>query len=129
MTNREILAELKKSYEYLSDIIENGSEEHCDGQLSLKLVNKLKEAKDNIEETYSAFYRSLKYTETEIPINKFNKSKTKGVRYFKIDSDIAGDLAFVGDDGNEYSATGNSFDYYWYEDEEFLTSSDLEMEM
>ena len=31
MTNREILAELKKSWEYLNDITENGNQEHCGG--------------------------------------------------------------------------------------------------
>ena len=33
MTNKEILAELKRSYEYLRDIRENGSIDHCSGQM------------------------------------------------------------------------------------------------
>ena len=33
MTNKEILAELKRSYEYLRDIRENGSIDHCNGQM------------------------------------------------------------------------------------------------
>ena len=32
MTNKEILAELKRSWEYLYDIRENGCIDHCTGQ-------------------------------------------------------------------------------------------------
>ena len=37
MTNKEILAELKMSYEYLRDIRENGCIDHCCGQMKYNI--------------------------------------------------------------------------------------------
>ena len=37
MTDKEILAELKKSYEYLRDIRENGCYDHCSGQMETNI--------------------------------------------------------------------------------------------
>ena len=46
MTNKEILAELKKCYEYLYDIRENGCIDHCNGQMEKHLIDKLEVAND-----------------------------------------------------------------------------------
>ena len=66
MTDKEILAELKRSYEYLDDITENGSELHCNGQMSKELAMQLIEAKDKIAKVYSEFYKTLDKSELNI---------------------------------------------------------------
>ena len=48
MTDKEILAELKISYENLRDIRENGCIDHCNGQMKDN-VNKLDKAIDYIK--------------------------------------------------------------------------------
>ena len=58
MTNREILAELKKSYEYLRDIRENGCADHCSGQME-ENISKLDNAISNVEDIYFDFYKTL----------------------------------------------------------------------
>ena len=47
MTNKEILAELKRSYEYLRDIRENGCIDHCSGQME-ENISKLDNAISNV---------------------------------------------------------------------------------
>lgn len=66
MTDKEILAELKRSYEYLYDITENGSELHCNGQMLKELAMQLIEAKDKIAKVYSEFYKTLDKNELNI---------------------------------------------------------------
>ena len=51
MSDKEILAELKKSYEYLTDIRENGAFDHCNGQLNKEMSDMINIARKNIEET------------------------------------------------------------------------------
>ena len=51
MTDKEILAELKISYENLRDIRENGCIEHCNGQRKDN-VDKLNKAIENISDIY-----------------------------------------------------------------------------
>ena len=59
MTDKEILAELKRSWEYLYDIRENGCIDHCTGQMKKNLIDKLEVAKYNIEDIYYEFYKTL----------------------------------------------------------------------
>lgn len=66
MTDKEILAELKRSYEYLDDITENGSELRCNGQMSKELAMQLIEAQDKIAKVYSEFYKTLDKSELNI---------------------------------------------------------------
>ena len=47
MTNKEILAELKMSYEYLRNIRDNGCIDHCNGQMKYN-IDKLEIAISNI---------------------------------------------------------------------------------
>ena len=49
MTNKEILAELKISYENLRDIRENGCIDHCNGQMKDN-IDKLLELFDSLKE-------------------------------------------------------------------------------
>ena len=58
MTDKEILAELKISYENLRDIRENGCINHCDGQMKDN-VDKLDKAINYIEDIYYDFYKTL----------------------------------------------------------------------
>ena len=75
MNDKEILAELKKSYEYLNDIRENGCFDHCNGQLDSEMINKLNIAKRNIEDVYFSFYKTLNIEDLRVYSleDKFNK--------------------------------------------------------
>lgn len=105
MTDKEILAELKRSYEYLDDIIENGSELHCNGQMSVELTRELIEAKDKIAKVYSEFYKTLDKNELYIK-NGLYISDVISAEYMKKD---------------EYFTVDVFEDYYeWWNDLEFL---------
>lgn len=57
MTNKEILAELKRSWEYLYDIRENGCIDHCTGQMKNN-IDKLDKAINYIGDIYYDFYQN-----------------------------------------------------------------------
>lgn len=118
MTDKEILAELKMSYEYLSDIRENGCFDHCSGQLTCELKDMLNIAKRNIEDIYFNFYKTLDKENLRV------KSLENDERVY-----IAGN---VGDDyelgEDSYSLTCEDTNYYWYEDTIFLNDMELEYE-
>lgn len=118
MTDKEILAELKMSYEYLSDIRENGCFDHCSGQLTGELKDMLNIAKRNIEDIYFNFYKTLDKENLRV------KSLENDERVY-----IAGN---VGDDyelgEDSYSLTCEDTNYYWYEDTNFLNDMELEYE-
>ena len=115
MTDREILAQLKKSYEYLRDIRENGCYDHCSGQMETN-IDKLDNVLEEISDIYYDFYKTL------------NK---KGL---KIDKEILGNELYISGcvdgDYDVYEKNGNvdsidvvtcgDIDYYWYDDEEYL---------
>lgn len=65
MTDKEILAELKRSWEYLYDIRENGCIDHCDGQMKDN-IDKLEIAKSYIEDIYFDFYKTLDKEELRV---------------------------------------------------------------
>lgn len=110
MTNREILAELKKSYEYLRDIRENGCIDHCNGQMKDN-IDKLEIAISNLEDIYYDFYRTLNIKELKIDklSNEFEQ--------IYIDSDISGD--YITNDNIYFTCEDST--YYWYKDKEFIT--------
>lgn len=116
MSDKEILAELKKSYEYLTDIRENGSYDHCNGQLSRKVIDKLNTAKENIKDIYSAFYMKLNKEDLRV------KSLEDDEKVY-IASSVDGDYE-VGE--NLYNMTCADLDYYWYEDQDFLSYDELD---
>lgn len=115
MTNREILAELKKSYEYLKDIRENGCADHCTGQMKDN-IDKLEVAISNLEDIYYDFCQTLDKEELKI-----NKEILDNKLY--ISSDISGDYDVYEKNGNIDSidvVTCEDIDYYWYEDKDFI---------
>ena len=112
MTNREILAELKKSYEYLRDIRENGCADHCSGQME-EDINKLDNAISNIEDIYYDFYKTL--DKEDLRVQSLER-KTKGDKVYisrcvDRDYEVGKDLSCM-----------NCFDldYFWYDDEDFI---------
>lgn len=110
MTDKEILAELKRSYEYLKDIRENGCVDHCNGQMKTN-IDKLDNALSNIEDIYYDFYRTLDIE--DLSIKKFG-NKFGGVY---INNDVTGDYKT----GNNDYITCEDVEYYWYEDEDFIS--------
>ena len=114
MTDKEILAELKRSYEYLRDIRENGSIDHCSGQMKDNL-DKLNESINNIVDIYSDFYKTLDLE--SLRIEQLEDSEEK----VYISSDIIGDyVSFNFDTGEINYFACKDVGYYWYEDYTFL---------
>lgn len=117
MTNKGILAELKKSYEYLQDIRENGCQDHCNGQMGSN-IDKLKVAINNVIEIYEEFYNTLDTEELRVK----QLEKTEDERVY-IPSDISYDYEYYNWDTHEETIfTCLDIDYYWYNDEEFLNN-------
>ena len=117
MTDKEILAELKRSYEYLRDIRENGSTaiDHCSGQMKDNL-DKLYESINNIADIYSDFYKTL-------DLESLRVKKLEDTEDYKIYicSDIIGDyVSFNFDTGEINYFTCEDVSYYWYDDYTFL---------
>lgn len=115
MTDKEILAELKRSYEYLVDIRENGSIDHCSGQMKDNL-DKLDESINNIVDIYSDFYKTL-------DLESLRVKKLEDTEDYKIyiGSDIDLDYVVYDDNSNNtYYITCEDVSYYWYEDYTFL---------
>ena len=118
MTDKEILAELKLSYEKLYDIRENGCADHCSGQLTDDLIKKLEIAKSNIEDIYSEFYKTLDKNSLRV------KSLEDDEKVY-IASNADGDYE-VGNDLYDMSCADAN--YYWYEDNDFLDNEELDYE-
>ena len=118
MTDKEILAELKRSYEYLRDIRENGSIDHCSGQMKDNL-DKLDESINNIADIYSDFYKTLNLE--SLRVKKLEDSKDYKVY---IGSDIDTDYIVYDINTKEsyerYYVTCEDVSYYWYDDYTFL---------
>lgn len=112
MTNKEILAELKRSYEYLRDIRENGCVDHCSGQME-ENISKLDNALSNIEDIYYDFYKILDKEDLRVRQleRKTNRDKVYISRCVDGDYEVGKDLSCM-----------NCFDldYFWYEDEDFI---------
>lgn len=112
MTNKEILAELKRSYEYLRDIRENGCIDHCSGQME-ENIDKLDNALSNIEDIYDDFYKTLDKEDLRVKSleRKVDGDKVYICRCVDGDYEVGKDLSCM-----------NCFDldYFWYEDEDFL---------
>lgn len=114
MTDKEILAELKRSYEYLRDIRENGCIDHCSGQMGNNL-DKLDKTISNIEDIYSDFYKTLDLE--SLRVKQLEDSEEK----VYISSDINGDyVSFNFNTGENNYFTCEDIRYYWYGDYIFL---------
>lgn len=114
MSDKEILAELKKSYEYLTDIRENGAFDHCNGQLNKEMSDMINIARKNIEDVYFIFYKTLNKEDLRV------KSLEDDEKVY-IASSVDGDYE-VGKDS--YNMTCVDANYYWYNDNDFI---DLEI--
>ena len=112
MTNKEILAELKISYENLRDIRENGCIDHCNGQMKDN-IDKLDNALSNIEDIYDDFYKTLDKEDLRVKSleRKVDGNKVYICRCVDGDYEVGKDLSRM-----------NCFDldYFWYEDSDFL---------
>lgn len=118
MTDKEILAGLKLSYEKLYDIRENGCADHCDGQLENHLIKNLEVAKLTIEDIYSEFYKTL--DKESLRVKRLESDDNK----VYIASNVSGDY-----ESDAYNLTCAETEYYWYEDQDFLDDEDLEYDM
>ena len=112
MTDKEILAELKRSYEYLYDIRENGCVDHCKGQMKDN-IDKLELAKSYIEDIYYDFYKTLNKEDLRV---KSLEHKVGGDKVY-ICRCVNGDYE-VGEELNYMTCC--DLEYYWYEDSDFL---------
>ena len=101
MTDKEILAELKISYENLRDIRENGCIDHCNGQMKDN-IDKLNKAIDYIADIYYDFYKTLNKEDLRVELLE---KKVDG------DYEVGKDLSCM---------TCFDLDYFWYEDEDFI---------
>ena len=115
MTDKEILAELKRSYEYLRDIRENGSIDHCSEQMK-DILDKLDESINNVADIYSDFYKTL-------DLESLRVKKLEDTEDYKIyiSSDIVLDyIVYDANSNNTYYITCEDVNYYWYDDYTFL---------
>lgn len=109
MTNKEILAELKISYENLNDIRENSYNKLTEEQRST-----IKNCINELSIVYSDFRETL--SDEECMINL----KDRGTFY--IGNCISEDYSELYDSKNNctYWVTCLNLDYFWYEDMNFL---------
>ena len=115
MTDKEILAELKKSYEYLRDIRENGCADHCTGQME-KNIDKLDKVFEDIGVIYNDFYNTLDKEELRI-----NRRVLTNKIY--VSDDVSRDYDVYELDENPDNVnyvSAYDLDYFWYEDKDFL---------
>lgn len=110
MTDKEILAELKRSYEYLKDIRENGCVDHSSGQMR-ENISKLDNALSDIQDIYYDFYNTL--DKEDLRVQQLER-KTGDKVY--ISPSIDGDYEI-----QKTHMTCFDLDYFWYEDEDFIT--------
>ena len=112
MTDKEILAELKRSYEYLRDIRENGCIDHCTGQMKDN-IDKLDNALSNIEDIYFDFYKTLNKEDLRVKLleHKVDGDKVYIARNVDGDYEVGKDLSCM---------TCFDLNYFWYEDKDFI---------
>ena len=112
MTDKEILAELKISYENLRDIRENGCIDHCNGQMKNN-TDKLDKAINYVKDIYYDFYQTLDKEDLRV---KSLEHKVDGDKIY-ICRCVDGDYEV----GKElHCMTCCDLDYFWYEDSDFL---------
>lgn len=148
MTDREILAQLKKSYENLQDIRENGCSDICNGQLSPYLIGCLNHVMEELCDIWDGVYDSLdnetisikkdsidrninnllENDEFNIPIYKKmlhqNQELFKNVYKVRIDKDITGYYELINNDGtSDYVGLDVLCNYEWYDDINYLNEN------
>lgn len=123
MTDKEILAELKKSYEYLYDIRENGCSDHCCGQLE-NASDRLDSMLNNLSNLYKDFFKTLELKDLIVFDHNFDNPIVIGSVieadyevYKKDDLTVGKSIGFV---------TCEDLAYRWYDDEKFLNDTKIE---
>jgi len=112
MTDKEILAGLKKSYEHLRDISENACVDHSNKQLEETDISEIYRAMESIAEVYNNVREQL--TDDKCMINL-----ESGTYY--IGNTVSEDYGELYDnDNNAYCVSCGDLDYCWYEDTDFL---------
>lgn len=112
MTDKEILAELKRSYEYLRDIRENGCIDHCNGQMENN-IDKLEMILSELGNIYFDFYNTLDKEDLRVKAleHKVDGDKVYICRCVDGDYEVGEEL---------HCMTCGDLDYYWYDDEDFI---------
>lgn len=121
MTNKEILAELKRSYEYLYDIRENGCCDHCMGQLQEEYTKRVNHIKEEIDELYFDIWNMLFANGEELAIPKEYQNDKKYT--ILIGNSASADYTIQNNETGEFDeeiTTCGDLDYYWYDDERFI---------
>lgn len=115
MTNKEILGELKQSYEYINDIDNNEYK-----QLTNEEKDKITQIEYLLSDIYSGLYERLeKENNEELRVKKLEENDK-----VYISDDISGDYISVSND-THYFTYQDTDDYYcWYKDENFLNEYD-----
>lgn len=118
MTDKEILAELKKSYDYLWDIRENGCVDHCCGQINNKeTINALDVARENITKAYYDIYKTI--PKEELRVEELEDNFKEDYKVY-IAGDVSFDYEFVYNEEDVEMVSCGDIDYYWYNDYNFL---------
>lgn len=118
MTNKEILAELKQSYEYMNDIFENEYE-----QLTKEEKAKLNVIANEIYDIYSSFWNRI-WNKEELTIK--NEYQDDEKETLLIGNNPCADYTTQNKETGELDSIGiitcADLGYYWYKDKEFLNN-------
>lgn len=116
MTNKEILAELKRSYEYINDIIDNNDE-----QLKADEIKNLENINNKIDEIYFDFWnRCFAEENMEIPSEYQNDDKYSILIGSSAFTDYTIQNKETGEFDEEITTCGD-LEYYWYDDDKFIS--------
>ncbi len=115
MSNKEILAELKCSYEYLQDIRDNGCIDHCSGQLRAEYAKRINHIAEEIDSVYFDIWNDLFANGEELSIPK--KYQNDEQYTILIGSSASADYTIQNNETgvfDEEITTCAELDYYWY---------------
>ena len=105
MTDKEILGELKRSYEYIYDILENADNQQLDTEQKEKLLKAKRIIEDIFEDVFEATSEDIRVKDNLII------AETPSNDYYDIENDV-----FV----NKSDVIINKKEYEWWTDYKFL---------
>ena len=105
MTDKEILGELKRSYEYIYDILENADNQQLDTEQKEKLLKAKRIIEDIFEDVFEATSEDIRVKDNLII------AETPSNDYYDIENDV-----FV----NKYDVKKKKKEYEWWTDYKFL---------
>lgn len=118
MTDKEILAELKKSYEYLCDIRENGCGDHCCGQINnIETIKALDIARYNVGKVYYDVYKTL--SKEDLRVKSLEDNFKEDYKVY-IARDVSFDYEFIYNEEDVEMVSCADMDYYWYNDKNLI---------